>query len=67
MDGRPTGSSIRGISQAIMLEWVAMPSSRGSSWLRDQIRVSCVSYIAGDFFTCWAIGEVQPLHGLIQI
>ena len=43
-----TGSSVCGISQARMLEWVAMPSFRGSSQLRDQTQVSC---IAGRFLT----------------
>ena len=37
-----------GILQARILEWVAMPSSRGSSQLRDQTQVSCT---AGRFFT----------------
>ena len=37
-----------GILRARILEWVAMPSSRGSSQLRDQIQVS---HIAGRFFT----------------
>ena len=31
MDGSPAGSSVHGILQARILEWVAMPSSRGSS------------------------------------
>ena len=31
-----------GILQARILEWVAMPSSRGSSWPRDQTQVSCI-------------------------
>ena len=31
----PPGSSVHGILQARILEWVAMPSSRGSSWPRD--------------------------------
>ena len=44
-----------GILQARILEWVAMPSSRGSSQLRDQTQVSC---IAGGFFTVWATREV---------
>ena len=35
-----------------ILEWVAYPFSRGSSWPRNQTRVSC---IAGEFFTNWAI------------
>ena len=34
------GSSVHGILQARILEWVVMPSSRESSWLRDQIHVS---------------------------
>ena len=43
------------------LEWVAMPSSKGSSWPRDQIQVSCVSCIAGGLFTHWATWEA-PVH-----
>ena len=35
MDCSPSGSFVRGILQARMLEWVAIPSSRGSSQLRD--------------------------------
>ena len=46
MDHSPPGSSVHGILQARILEWVAMPSSRGSSQPReDQTRVSCVSFI----------------------
>ena len=37
-----------------ILEWVAYPFSSGSSWPRNQTRVSC---IAGGFFTNWAIRE----------
>ena len=43
-----------GILQAGILEWVSMPSSRGSSQPRDQTQVSC---IAGKFFTVWATTE----------
>ena len=49
-----SGSSVHGILQARMLEWVAMPSSRGSSWPRGQ---TCISCIAGRFFTIWATRE----------
>ena len=35
MDCSPPGSSVHGILQTRILEWVAMPSSRGSSQLRD--------------------------------
>ena len=46
MDCSP-GSSVHGILQARILEWVAMPSSRGSSQPRDRTQVS---HIAGGFF-----------------
>ena len=36
MDYSSLGSNVHGILQARILEWVAMPSSRGSSWPRDQ-------------------------------
>ena len=48
MDCSPPGSSVHGILQERVLEWVAMPSSRGSSQSRDQTQVSL---IAGGFFT----------------
>ena len=38
----PLGSSVHGISQARILEWVAISFSRGSSWSRDQTHVSCI-------------------------
>ena len=41
MDCHLPESSVRGILQARILEWVAMPSSRGSSWPRDRTWVSC--------------------------
>ena len=37
MDCSPPSSSVYGIFQAIILEWVATPSSRGSSWPNDRI------------------------------
>ena len=45
VDCSPPGPSVHEILQARILEWVAMPSSRGSSWHRDQTRVSCISCI----------------------
>ena len=47
MDCIPPGFSVHGILQTRILEWVAMPSSRGSSPPRDQTRVSYVSCIGG--------------------
>ena len=43
IDCRPPGSSVHGISQARILEWVAISFSRGSSWSRDRTHVACVS------------------------
>ena len=48
MDGSPPGSSVYGISQARILEQVAIPFSRGSSYPRDRTQAS---YIASRFFT----------------
>ena len=45
-----------GVLQARILEWVAMPSSRGSSQLRDHTQVSCT---AGGFFSISATREAQ--------
>ena len=56
MDGSPPGSSVHGIFQARILEWVAIPFSRGSSQARDW---DCVSCTAGWFFTIWATREAQ--------
>ena len=45
MDYSPPGSSVSGIFQARILEWVALSFSRGSSQSRDRTQVSCVSCI----------------------
>ena len=49
-----SGSSVHGISQARLLEWVATSFSRGSSLPRDQTHVSC---LAGKFFTTEPLGN----------
>ena len=43
MDHSLPGSSVRGILQARILEWVAIPFSRGSSQPRDGTQVSCLA------------------------
>ena len=43
MDFSPPSSSIHGISQARILEWVAISFSRGSSQPRDRTWVSCIA------------------------
>ena len=51
MDCSPPGSSVHGISQTTILEWVAISSSRESFQSRDQTHISCISQISGGFFT----------------
>ena len=60
MDCSPPGSSVSGILQARTLEWVAVPSFRGSSQPKDQIHISYVSCI-GRHFTTHTTWEAQPL------
>ena len=51
VDCSPLSSSAHGILQAGILQWVAVPSPRGSSQPRGETRVSCVSCIAGSLPT----------------
>ena len=63
MDCSPPGFSVHRISQARILEWVSIYSSRGSSQPRDQTRISCVS---GDgFFTTEPPGK--SIYVYIQV
>ena len=59
MDCSPPGSSVHGILQARILEWVVISFSRGSSQPRDGTQVSC---IAGRFFTIWATREALLVY-----
>ena len=61
MDCSPPGSSVHGILQARILEWVAIPFSRGSSWPRNQ---TWVFHIEGRFFTIWTTREALVVHYL---
>jgi len=54
MAGSQSGSSVHGVLQARILEWVATPSSGGSPQPRDGTHVSCT---ADRFFTSWATRE----------
>ena len=60
MDCNLPGSSVNGIFNARVLEWVAISFSRGSSWPRD---LTPVFRIVGRCFTIWATREAQ-LHAL---
>ena len=54
-DCSPPGSSVHGILQARILEWVAISFSRDSSQLKDQ---TWVSHTAGRFFTIWGTRDM---------
>ena len=57
MDGSPPGSSVHGILQARTLEWVAMPSSRGSSDPEIEPESLTSPALAGRLFTTSATWE----------
>ena len=63
VDCSPPGSSVHGVLQARILEWVTIPFSKGSFWPRDWIWVPC---IAGAFFTIWAAKEALISYTSMQ-
>ena len=63
-DCSPPGSSVRGILQTRVLEWVVIVSSRVSSWTRDW---TWVSWISGRFFTIWATREAWFLDAVFSM
>ena len=60
VDCSPPGFSVYRIFQARILEWVAISSCKGSSWLRDRTWVYCVSCMEGGFFNPEPPGK--PTH-----
>ena len=65
IDCSPPGSSIRGISQARILEWVAISSSRVSSWPRDGTHISHIDRWVPYHWTtreAWMIGYLHIKH-----
>ena len=67
VDCNPSGSSVHGILQARILEWVAMPSSKRSSLPRDQTCISYVSYTGRHVLTSSATWEAHSSHRKQQI
>ena len=57
----PPESSVHGILHVRILEWVAMPSSRSSSWPRDQTHISHISLIGRRVLYHWATWEAPNL------
>ena len=66
MDCSPVGSSVHGILQARILEWVAIPFSRRSSWARDWTQVSCTEarFSTVQVTRFW---KCQSLHSVILL
>ena len=58
------GSFVHGIFPTRLLEWVAISSSRGSSWSRGQTRVSGISCIGKRILYPWATGKHDKLSVL---
>ena len=64
MDHSPVGSSVHGILQARILEWVAISFSRGSSWPRDWTHVSCIGrWVLFNWATWDTAFQTGILHG----
>ena len=59
MDCSPPGSFVCGIILAGILEWVAISSSRGSSWSGDRTCISHSFYVGKQIFHLWATWEAQ--------
>ena len=57
MDCRAAGTSLHGIFQSRILEWVAISSFRGSSRFRNQTHISVSSALASRFFTTLPSGK----------
>ena len=66
MDCSLPGSSVHGVFQARILEWVAISYSRGSSQPRDRTSLSCVSCIAGGYFATKPPGKPYAAAKLLK-
>ena len=66
MDCSPPGASVHGLSQARMLECVAISYSRGSPWPRDWTHVSHVSCTGKQVLNPWALTNTEIQSGRTQ-
>ena len=65
MDCSPPGTSVHGISQGRILEWVAISSSRGSSQPRDWTHISCLGQQI--LYHCATWETLYQTHGIAKI
>jgi len=62
MDGSPAGSSVHGVFQARILEWVANSYSRESSQPRDLTHISCIGRWIFYHYTTW-----ETLNSIVTV
>ena len=67
MDCSLLGFSVHGTSQARILEWVTVSSSRRPSPPRDWTHISCISYVGGQILHHCGAGEAHGLANPLQI
>ena len=67
MDFSPPGSSVHGILQARILEWVAISYSRGSSRPRDRTQISCSSCTEGRLFPAEVDALIRIIYNSLGI
>ena len=65
MDCSPLDSSVHGIFLERISEWVSIPSSRGSSWLRDGTHVSSSPKLQVDSLLFESLGKAPNMHGFL--
>ena len=59
----PPGSSFHGILQVRILVWIAISSSRRSSWSRDQTCISCIGRWVPYHWATWGPNPIPILYG----
>ena len=64
MDYSLQGSSVHGILQARILDWIAIPFSRRYSRPRDRTQVYCIE---GRFFTIWVTEILNKIHEFFNV
>ena len=67
MDSSPPVSSVHGIFQARILEWVAISCSRGFSRCRDQTCISCISCIGRQILYHCTTGESHSTYTIYNM
>ena len=66
-DCSPPGSTVRGVLQARIVEWVVMPSSRGSSWARDWTHFSYLHLLLWQSGSLLLVPRGKPITGVNPI